>query len=164
MRNYRYDPTDEVGDDEVIAAIKSVPRHFIDLVITPGDVKLVTGTIQHGLKAIPAGNTPGQAFYAAGGLAQLADAALTSVEAAAGGIILNTGADGQPVSWAPNGALVNMGATLAIGEIYVVSGAAAGGIAPYADLTSTQFVTVLGIAETNANLRVNIWATGIAKG
>jgi len=51
----------------------------------------------------------------------------------------------------PGRSLVNLGATLAVGTVYAVS-ATKGAIAPIADISSTQFVTVLGIATTTALL------------
>lgn len=51
----------------------------------------------------------------------------------------------------PGQSIINLGATLAIGTVYAVS-ANVGGIAPIADITSTQFVSVLGIATTAALL------------
>jgi len=51
----------------------------------------------------------------------------------------------------PGRSLVNLGATLVVGEVYAVS-ATKGAIAPIADITSTQFVSVMGIATTAALL------------
>jgi hypothetical protein len=51
----------------------------------------------------------------------------------------------------PGQSLVNLGATLAVGTVYAVS-ANVGGIAPIGDITSTQFVSVIGIATTTALL------------
>lgn len=47
--------------------------------------------------------------------------------------------------------VINLGATLTVGEVYVVS-ATVGAIAPIGDLTSGQYVTVLGVATTTALL------------
>jgi len=62
----------------------------------------------------------------------------------------------------PGVALVNLGATLAVGEVYAVS-ATAGAIAPYSDLVSTKFVTILGVATTTALLDLCCVASGVAK-
>lgn len=51
----------------------------------------------------------------------------------------------------PGRSLVNLGATLAKGEVYAIS-ATKGAIAPIGDLSSTQFISVLGIATTTALL------------
>jgi hypothetical protein len=67
-----------------------------------------------------------------------------------------------PVVIAQGGTEINLGATLAVGETYVVS-AALGAIAPVADLVSTNFVTVLGVANTTTTLIFNPQPSGIAK-
>ena len=54
-------------------------------------------------------------------------------------------------SQTPGASLVNLGATLAVGTVYGVS-ATVGAIAPIDDITSTQFVSVIGIATTAALL------------
>lgn len=77
-------------------------------------------------------------------------------KAACGAIALSPGAiDGWIMaalpSTTPGASLVNLGATLAVGTVYGVS-ATKGAIAPIADITSTQFVSVIGIATTAALL------------
>ena len=62
----------------------------------------------------------------------------------------------------PGVSLVNLGATLAVGTVYAVS-ATKGAIAPIADITSTQFVSVLGIATTTALLDFQISVSNTAK-
>jgi hypothetical protein len=86
----------------------------------------------------------------------------TAARANAVGIALGGASDGQIVNYITEGDLT-AGATLTVGIVYCVSDAAAGGIAPYADLASGDFVTVLGIARTAAILDVDIQASGIAK-
>jgi len=51
----------------------------------------------------------------------------------------------------PERSLVNLGATLAVGTAYAVS-ATKGAIAPIGDITSTQFVTVIGIDYSSSLL------------
>ena len=51
----------------------------------------------------------------------------------------------------PGQSLVNLGATLTVGEIYVLS-ATKGNIAPEGDLATGHYVTVLGVATTAALL------------
>jgi hypothetical protein len=75
-------------------------------------------------------------------------------KAVVGGIALTPGVadDGGTIaipSQTPGTSLVNLGATLAVGTAYCVS-ATVGGIAPIGDITSTQFVSVIGIATTTA--------------
>jgi hypothetical protein len=62
----------------------------------------------------------------------------------------------------PGKSLVNLGATLAIGEVYAVS-ATKGAIAPIGDITSTQFVSVMGIAKTAALLDFQVSIANTAK-
>jgi len=56
---------------------------------------------------------------------------------------------------------VDLGATLAIGTIYVV-GSTSGAIHPEADVLTTEIVTVVGYGKTAALLTLDINATGIA--
>jgi hypothetical protein len=65
---------------------------------------------------------------------------------------LNGASDGQPLSVALPGAVVNMGATLSLAKVYVLSETAAGGVAPVDDVLTTTYVTVLGVAQTTANM------------
>ena len=71
------------------------------------------------------------------------------------GIALSAGANGQPGMIATSGD-INLGATLAVGQVYCVSDAVAGEIVPYADLGTADYVVVLGIAETASNLILDI--------
>jgi|TARA_R110000824_G_scaffold395565_1_gene596320 hypothetical protein len=85
----------------------------------------------------------------------------TSVATAlAGGIALtNAGAD-ELIDVALSGS-INVGATLVLAQIYVVS--ASGAIAPVGDLLSGDFVTILGVATSTSLLELNINASGVAK-
>ena len=77
------------------------------------------------------------------------------------GIALHGAASGQPLQYAVAGNLTfNAGFT--VGQVYVCS-VNAGGIAPYADLATGDFVTVLGVATTTSNLKMGIVYSGIAK-
>ena len=60
------------------------------------------------------------------------------------------------------GSKVNLGATLTVGTTYVVS-ATKGAIAPIADLTTADYVTILGTASTAALLDFVVTSTGIVK-
>lgn len=66
------------------------------------------------------------------------------------GIVLTPATSGRRV-FVQEAGVVNLGATLTVGGIYVVS-ATLGAIAPFADLATTNKITVLGIAITAANL------------
>lgn len=82
--------------------------------------------------------------------------------AAAVGVALHGAADEQPIEYTTEGSYT-AGGTLTVGQVYVVSAGAAGGIAPYSDLASTNYVTVLGVATTAALLKLKINVSGIAK-
>lgn len=83
------------------------------------------------------------------------------------GIALTPGATngyglvGKP-SATPGRSLINLGATLAIGTVYGVS-ATKGAICPIADITSTQFVSVIGVATTAALLDFQASVSNTAK-
>lgn len=87
-----------------------------------------------------------------------ADAAAT---AAAIGIALTPGVDNDYGLIVTSG-LFNPGGTVVVGQVYVVS-TNPGGIAPYSDLASGDFVTILGIGATTTLIDVDIQVTGIAK-
>ena len=78
------------------------------------------------------------------------------------GIALHGAANNQPITYQSAGN-INLGATLAVGQVYVLSAAAAGGIAPNADLLTGNFVSVLGVATSASNLIVNITNSSTAK-
>jgi hypothetical protein len=59
-------------------------------------------------------------------------------------------------------ALINLGATLVVGELYAVS-ADVGAIAPIADITTTQFPTALGFAVSAALLDFQVTVCTVAK-
>lgn len=76
------------------------------------------------------------------------------------GIALNNASDGQPLAVLTEGE-INVGATLVVGTIYVVS-TGAGAICPAADLAAGDYVTVLGVAKTAAALELEINSSGVA--
>ena len=87
-----------------------------------------------------------------------ADAAAT---ASADGIALTPGAADEYGVVCTEG-YVDLGATLTVGETYVVS-TTAGGIAPIADLGSGDYTTILGVATAADTLELNIYVSGVAK-
>ena len=87
-----------------------------------------------------------------------ADASASSVAA---GIALHGAANGQPLKYATSGNLT-FNAAFAAGDCVVVS-TTVGGVAPYADLASGDFVTILGIATSTTNLKIQINASETAK-
>ena len=78
------------------------------------------------------------------------------------GIALHDAANGQPVLYAKPGSVVNLGATLTVGEIYL-PGPTAGQIVPVADQASADYVTILGVSLTAANLYLMCYNSQIAK-
>ena len=106
--------------------------------------------------------TQGQPVYlASDGKYYQTDANDTAIKAQAKGIAVTPAATDGYFLMANDG-LVNLGATLAVGQVYVVS-ATKGGIAPYADLTTNDYVTILGIATTTALMEINIIISGVQK-
>ena len=130
-----------------------------DLSITAANVLAASGAvIQSG--TLGATGPAGQVVYLDSSTQKLrrADADLSVAAAEVGGILLNGGGDGQPIDYVLSGG-VDVGATLTVGEIYVLSGTA-GGLAPEADLASSDWVTVLGVATAADNLKLSIIASG----
>ena len=131
-----------------------------DLSQTAANVLKSSGSIQNGTAG--ATITAGMPIYLDAddsNHAKPAEAGDTAAKAAAVAIALNGASDGQPVSYLAAGS-INLGATLTVGTVYVVS-QTAGKICPNADLVSGDMVTVLGIATTTALLSLDINASGI---
>lgn len=76
------------------------------------------------------------------------------------GVAMNGAASGQPVR-VQRGGTYTVGATVAVGTIYVGS-ATAGGIAPAADLASGWYTNVLGVAVTTTTIKLGIINSGVA--
>ncbi len=118
-----------------------------DVSITAANVSPVTGaTISTGIAG--ATITAGQLVYldSATSTIKLADANASILTAACVGIAVNGASSGQYINYATAGD-VNIGGTVTIAGIYVVS-ANAGGLAPVADLTSTWYTKVFCIGKT----------------
>jgi len=92
---------------------------------------------------------------------KLADSNATAATAGSGGvgIALNDAAASQPIAVQIGGNL-GFGAILTKGKLYC-PGATAGSIVPYEDLTTGDYVTILGIATSTSNLSMNRWITGV---
>jgi hypothetical protein len=113
--------------------------------------------------------TQGQPLYrsTSDGRYYRCDANDGAAKAVVAGIALTPGTTGSPGIVALPGteagqSLVNLGATLAVGQVYAVS-TNVGGIAPYSDLGSTNYVTILGVATTAALLDFQPIVSGIQK-
>lgn len=124
-----------------------------DVVQTAANVTWVSGTRPFVGKAgatIPAGapvyldTTTGEYL--------LADAD-TDAASVVAGVSISGGVDGRDMVIAPPGAVINWGATLTAGTIYVAS-ATAGAVAPWADLGTGDYVNVLCIGAGSANAEI----------
>ena len=133
-----------------------------DLTITAADV-LKTTTTKTYQGVAGATVTAGQPVYADAadsGKYKPADADASATSAAIG-IATHGAAAGQPLIVAQYGSLT-LSAVMTAGEVYCVS-TTAGGIAPVGDLTSGNYVTVLGVATTTSNLKLGLNASATAK-
>ena len=91
---------------------------------------------------------------------KLADNSAATTDLVAG-IALHSSVVNQPIVVCKSGN-IDLGATLTTGETYVLS-TTAGGIAPIADLATTEYVTLLGVATGAGNLLLAISNTGIQR-
>lgn len=105
--------------------------------------------------------TAGQAIYKknADGFYYKSQADGSAEEATFAGIALNGAAAGQPLVFQTSGD-ITIGATVVVGKTYVIS-ATAGGIAPDADLVSTNRKTILGYGKTASVLTIAPVPTGV---
>lgn len=132
-----------------------------DLTITATSVVNVSASLGNGIagEAI----TAGQAVYLKSADTRLWKAQCdgTTEEGTPVGIALNGGSAGQTITYASLGE-INIGATTVKTTTYVLS-ATAGGVAPQADLTSTNKIVRLGYAkDLTGGFIVDIKPTGVA--
>lgn len=133
-----------------------------DLSITTANVGVssnaITSIVQVGETV-----TAGQAGYkkSLDGLYYKADANASSATAAALGVFLSGASTNGYALFCTAGNYL-AGATLTVGETYVVS-ATAGGIAPIADVTTGWYVTILGVASSSSILQLNVFRSGTAR-
>ena len=133
-----------------------------DITVTAANVKAGSNNTRTSL--VQAGETvpQGQPVYlASDGKYYQTDANDTAVKAQAKGIAITPASTDGYFLLGVDG-LLNLGATLAVGQVYVCS-ATKGGIAPYADLTTNDYVTILGVATTTALLDFNLVVSGVQK-
>ncbi len=130
-----------------------------DLVITATDVDKISGSQRTAEAGVAI--TAGQSVYIdTAGLAQLCEKDQTVVEAAFAGVALNDAGVAQPVTYQVGGS-IDLGAVIAAGVIYVV-GAAAGAIAPSADVTTGNFVTIIGVGLNGTDIQIGVNQSGVA--
>lgn len=127
-----------------------------DLTITAANV-LGFGTKKEGTAG--ATITAGQALMKAtdGDLEPASDDSVENADCV--GIALIGASSGQPVLYQKAGN-INLGATLAVGKVYVLS--SSGGIAPVDDVAGGEFVTVLGVAISTSQLKQQMIVSGVA--
>lgn len=126
------------------------------------DVEISTNTVT---KSVNYGATinPGDALYLDSSDGEHKPAQATS-EAAAEvvGIAVTGGVDGGKGIMAVSGNIKLVGATVAAGTHYVVSAAAAGGIAPDADLGTGNYCSDVGRGTSNSGeIVLNLGASGV---
>jgi len=132
--------------------------------ITQTAANVAAGSSATRVQLVQAGETITQGmpvYLASDGKYYQTDANDTAVKAQAKGIAVSPAATDGYFLMAVDG-LINLGATLAVGQIYCVS-ATKSAIAPYGDLTTNDFVTILGIATTTALMDINIVVSGVQK-
>ncbi len=82
------------------------------------------------------------------------------------GIALSGAAQNQPFTLVEpaSGGHINLGATLVVGQTYVLSASGTpGAIAPFSDLASGNYVVVLGVARTASKLLMSYFDPDVAK-
>lgn len=132
-----------------------------DLSPTVANVAKVSGSVKVGTCGTVA-ITQGAAVYVdpTTGDLELCENDQTAVEANVAGIALNAASPGQPVSYQVSG-VINLGATLTLGEVYCIGGGV-GAIAPTADIVASEFQSIVGVAITTANLQIGLIVSGVA--
>lgn len=133
-----------------------------DITVTAANVQPQSNAkIKHGnaAEAIGAGESVHKLL--SDGLIYLSDADhATAAKHVVDGIALNSAAAGQPVAYQWDGD-IDIGGTVTVGEIYVLSGTA-GGIAPEGDLASGDEVSIIGVGVTASNIRLGLLNSGAA--
>lgn len=130
-----------------------------DLVITDSDVDRISGSQRTADAGVVI--SAGDAIYIdSANLVQLCEKDQGAVEAAFDGFALNGAGVSQPVTYQISG-VIDLGAVLAAGLIYIV-GAGAGGVAPSADIATGNFVTILGIGLNGTDMQIGVNRSGVA--
>lgn len=162
------EPWEEVSDDEVMDAIRSLPTHWVDLVQTAANVLISSGGQQllgtaGAAQTIVAGDViyldPTTQTWIHCDATIATGTALKSGVGAVFGIALDGASAGQPISvFAPiKGAKsqINIGATLVVGTMYIVSVNNAGKVCALADFATTgMWLSELGVGVTTSLLEM----------
>ncbi len=77
------------------------------------------------------------------------------------GVVLVGGSALDTVTIATGGD-IDVGVAVTKGTIYVVSAANAGGIAPWADLSTGHFVTIIGVGNVSDQISLSPFPSGVA--
>jgi len=138
-----------------------------DLSQTAANVAIGATTVRTRLVQVGEAVTQGQPVYESTDAKWYKTDADVLASAVAGGIVLTPASTNGYALIAlpdtvPGRALINLGATLAVGTVYAVS-TTAGGIAPIADLASGDYITTIGTATTTALLDFQIVVSNTAK-
>ncbi|WP_315804036.1 hypothetical protein [Bradyrhizobium sp. SZCCHNS3002] len=106
--------------------------------------------------------TQGQAVYrASDGKYYKADCdSATAAVRSPRGLALNAGSANQPARVQTKGK-ITIGATLTAGLAYYLS-KTAGGLCPVADIAAGGYATIIGIATSTTELKINITESGVA--
>lgn len=129
-----------------------------DLTITASSVVPGAGAVVKSAIAAVA-ITAGQLVYIdANGQAALADANAATTDNVVG-MATNNAAASQPVNYVAKG-LVDVGSVLTAAAVYVLSSTARG-ICPVADLGSTEYTTIIGVAVDANTLEIDIKVSGV---
>lgn len=126
-------------------------------VVAGSGAKKVTGTAGASI-------TAGQVVYLDSSTStyKLADTdSATAAVRSPAGIALNGAASGQPITVCTSGP-VTIGATVAVGDVYYLSGTA-GGLAPVADVAAGDYPCIIGICTSTTVLDVKIHEAGAVK-
>jgi hypothetical protein len=130
-----------------------------DLSITAASVLKGTGAVTSNGTA-GATITAGQTLYidtSDSNKLKLFDANASATTSVLAGVALHGASSGQPISYQTAGP-ITIGATVALGTIYIGS-ATAGGIAPSSDLASGWYTNILGVATSTSVITININAS-----
>lgn len=139
-----------------------------DISVTAGNVAVGGSNVPTRLVQFGEAVTQGQPVYRSDSDSKYyqGDASAEGTAKCDGIVLTAASTDGYGVIVTPSTeldrSLVNLGATLVVGETYVVS-ATKGGIAPIGDLLSTEWACVIGTAKTAAILDFQVILPPAAK-
>lgn len=128
-----------------------------DLSITPANV-IASANAQTSEVILAAATDAGEILARASGLGTKATAGGTEVQSVAWAMALSSGAEGQPVKVLTLGK-VAIGAVVAVGQVFVLSAANPGKLAPPADLTEDDYMTLVAIAVSPTEIEFRPFAT-----